>query len=62
MDAKAQIEKTVKGEKEPEHAHAVQTAQAAPPMPVVKPPLVAWMPPSTVPGHDTEIRHWGINE
>jgi hypothetical protein len=62
MHAEEQIEKAVKGEKEPEHALAVQTAQAMPAMPDAKQPPMMWMPPATVPGHDTEIRHWGINE
>ena len=62
MQAEEQIEKAVKGEKEPEHTQAVQTAQAMPAMPGVKQPPMMWMPPANVPGHDTEIRHWGINE
>jgi hypothetical protein len=59
MQTEEQIEKTVKGEKEPKHAQAVHTTQA---MTGAKQPPSIWMPPATVPGHDTEIRHWGINE
>ncbi len=61
MDTAERSQTAVKGKNQPEETGAVQVIEAAPPMPVIKPPDI-WTPPATVPGHDTEIRHWGINE
>jgi hypothetical protein len=62
MDTKVRSQTAAMVENHPEQTHAAKVIQAAPPMPAIKPPPVIWTTPSFIPGHDTEIRHWGINE
>jgi hypothetical protein len=62
MKATEQSTKAVKGQNQTDQTQVPLYAQASPPpMPVLDTPPV-WTPPATSPGHDTDIRYWGINE
>jgi hypothetical protein len=62
MNATDGNQTAVKEEDQPRETRASDAMQTKSPMPGVKLPPITWMLPSTLPGHDTDIRDYGINE